>query len=65
MLLSKYKEARADFLYVCKLRPTDRDARAKLAECDKQIKRIAFEAAIYVEEGPGPLERTDPTTIRT
>jgi hypothetical protein len=65
MLLCKYKDARADFLHVCKMRPTDRDARAKLTECDKQIKRIAFEAAIFVDEGPTPLERADPESIRT
>ncbi len=49
--------------YVCKLRPTDRDARGKLTECDKEIKRIAFEAAIAVEEGPGPCDRIDPDSI--
>jgi hypothetical protein len=64
-MLSKYKVARQDFLHVCKARPTDRDARAKLAECDKQIKRIAFEEAIAVDDSKPASEQIDIETIRT
>ena len=32
--LNKFKLARKDFKQVCKLKPKDRDARAKLAECE-------------------------------
>lgn len=55
--LSKFKDARKDFLHVCKSAPSDKDARAKLDECDKAIKRAAFEAAIATEHGK-PLSET-------
>ena len=43
LALSKYKAARPDFRTVVKLRPTDKDARAKLDECDKAIRKQLFE----------------------
>jgi len=61
--LSKYKLARKDFKAVCKLKPKDRDARAKLAECEKAIREAAFASAI-VSEQTAPLSTTfDPTKI--
>ena len=49
--LGRAKAARKDFRAVCKLRPKDRDARAKLAECEKSVREAAFAAAI---EGATP-----------
>ena len=37
-------------LQVTKARPNDKDARAKYQECNKIVKRLAFEKAIAVEE---------------
>ncbi|KAL3763701.1 hypothetical protein ACHAWU_008023 [Discostella pseudostelligera] len=44
--LGRAKAARKDFRNVCKLRPKDKDARARLAECDKAVREAAFAAAI-------------------
>ena len=43
LALGKHKAARTDFRAVVKIKPTDKDARAKLDECEKAIKRKAFE----------------------
>ena len=48
--LNKPKQARKDFKMVCKLRPKDRDARTRYAECDKMVKQAAFAAAIQSAE---------------
>mmetsp|Transcript_15393 Transcript_15393/g.19234 ORF Transcript_15393/g.19234 Transcript_15393/m.19234 type:complete len:490 (-) Transcript_15393:160-1629(-) len=48
--LQKAKLARKDFRQVCKLKPKDRDARAKLAECEKAVREAAFAMAIESEE---------------
>jgi serine/threonine-protein phosphatase 5 len=48
--LSKAKLARKDFKQVCKLRPKDRDARSRYAECDKRVKEALFAAAIQSAE---------------
>jgi serine/threonine-protein phosphatase 5 len=55
--LNKYKMARKDFRKVCALKPKDRDARAKLAGCDKAVKEEAFSKAI-VSEQTEPLSST-------
>lgn len=47
--LGKYKLALADFKAVAKMHPKSRDAREKLEECKKAIRRIAFEEAIASE----------------
>ena len=61
--LHKFKAARKDFRSVCKLIPKDRDARARLNACEKQIKEEAFSKAIMSEETT-PLSMTyDPTNI--
>lgn len=55
--LNKTKDARKDFKAVCMLVPNDRDARSRLAECEKIIKETAFAAAITSEE-TAPLSET-------
>lgn len=55
--LNKYKLARKDFRKVVTLKPKDRDARSKLAECEKAIKEEAFMMAI-VSEATAPLSST-------
>eukprot|EP00026_Physarum_polycephalum_P008203 Phypoly_transcript_08282.p1 GENE.Phypoly_transcript_08282~~Phypoly_transcript_08282.p1 ORF type:complete len:493 (-),score=92.25 Phypoly_transcript_08282:20-1498(-) len=49
LALGKHKEALNYFRQVVKLVPNDRDARKKLEECEKTVKRIQFEAAIAAE----------------
>jgi serine/threonine-protein phosphatase 5 len=59
--LTHLKEARKDFRQVCKLKPKDRDARSKLAACEKAIKQEAFLKAIE-SENTAPLSATyDPS----
>lgn len=61
--LNKPKAARKDFRMVCKLRPKDRDARAKFNECEKACREAAFALAIESEETV-PLSSTiDLSTI--
>jgi serine/threonine-protein phosphatase 5 len=55
--LNKPKEARKDFRMVCQLVPQDKDARSRLAECEKIVKEAAFAAAITSME-VAPLSET-------
>jgi serine/threonine-protein phosphatase 5 len=55
--INKTKDARKDFKAVCKLVPNDKDARSRLAECEKIIKETAFAAAITSVE-TAPLSET-------
>ncbi|XP_022909850.1 serine/threonine-protein phosphatase 5 [Onthophagus taurus] len=48
MSQGKFKEALKDYEYVTRVRPTDKDARMKYNECNKIVKKIAFEKAISV-----------------
>ncbi|XP_015119779.1 serine/threonine-protein phosphatase 5 [Diachasma alloeum] len=50
MSLSKFKQALKDFETVTRARPNDKDAKLKYTECNKIVKKIAFEKAISVEE---------------
>ncbi|GJQ76366.1 PpD3 [Trypoxylus dichotomus] len=50
MSSGKFKEALKDFEYVAKVRPNDKDAKLKYMECNKIVKKIAFEKAISVED---------------
>ena len=51
--LGKLREGLADFRRVCRLRPSDPDARRKLRECEKSLQKLRFEEAIgYVETAP-------------
>jgi len=61
--LAKWKEAKADFSKVCKAAPNDKDARAKLQTCDKEIKAAAFAKAIATEESKPISERVDVAEI--
>ncbi|XP_066138283.1 serine/threonine-protein phosphatase 5 [Euwallacea fornicatus] len=50
MSLGKWKDALKDYEYVTKVRPNDKDAKLKFVECNKIVKKIAFEKAISVED---------------
>lgn len=46
MSLGKFKKALTDFEFVAKRRPNDKDAALKFTECNKLVKKAAFEKAI-------------------
>lgn len=46
MSLGKFKKALTDFEFVAKRRPNDKDAAMKYTECNKLVKKQAFEKAI-------------------
>lgn len=48
MALGKFKEALKDLKVVSKRAPADKDAKSKLDECAKIVRRIEFEKAIEV-----------------
>lgn len=48
-----------DFRTVVRLAPNDKDAKLKLAECEKLVKRIEFFRAIEVGEPPSAAEGLD------
>ena len=50
MALGKYPSALADYEYVTKACPNDRDATMKYEECKKIVTRIRFEKAIAVDD---------------
>ncbi|KAJ3115890.1 PsbP domain-containing protein 3, chloroplastic [Phlyctochytrium bullatum] len=50
MALGKLKDAVKDFRAVVKVAPKDADARLKLSECEKELKRVEFEKAISFDE---------------
>ncbi|XP_068618908.1 serine/threonine-protein phosphatase 5 [Battus philenor] len=50
MSLGKYKLALKDFEYVTKVKPNDQFAKNKYDECNKIVKKIAFEKAISVDK---------------
>lgn len=50
------KEALKDFKSVVRKDPNNRDAKLKLAECEKLVRRIEFEKAIEVGEPPSAFE---------
>ena len=52
MALGNLKEAVKDFKAVVKVAPMDKDARSKLVECEKELRRIEFEKAISFDEVP-------------
>ena len=55
LALGKLKQAKADFREAVKIQPRNKDARTKLAECEKAIKKERLEQALQAEmvEGPG------------
>lgn len=50
MALGKYPTALADYEYVTKTCPNDKDAMMKYDECKKIVARIRFEKAIAVDD---------------
>lgn len=46
MSLGKFKKALQDFEFVAKRRPNDKDAAIKFTECNKLVRKQAFEKAI-------------------
>ena len=61
--LDHLKAARKDFRTVCKLKPKDKDGRAKLKTVEKAIREKAFNKAIEAEQ-TAPLSSTyNPDTI--
>lgn len=61
--LNKFKAARKDLRQVCKLRPKDRDARAKLKDCEKAVREEAFSKAIVSDNTASLSETFDPNVI--
>lgn len=49
MALTRFKKALADYAAVVRTHPNDADARRKHDECQKIVRRIAFEKAISVD----------------
>ncbi|KPI42575.1 Serine/threonine-protein phosphatase T [Cyphellophora attinorum] len=58
------KDAVKDFRIVCKKQPNNADAKLKLAELEKLVKRIAFEKAIEVSDPPSAFESLDIDSIK-
>jgi serine/threonine-protein phosphatase 5 len=63
MALARFKLAKRDFAAVLSARTGDKDAAAKLAECEKSIKRAAFEAAIATDDSKPPSVALDPAAL--
>ncbi|XP_050532859.1 serine/threonine-protein phosphatase 5 [Daktulosphaira vitifoliae] len=59
MSLGKFKEALKDYEVVVKALPNDKDANQKYTECNKLVKRLAFEKAISVEDSKSVSEQID------
>ncbi|ORZ03546.1 Metallo-dependent phosphatase-like protein [Syncephalastrum racemosum] len=60
MALGKFKEALKDLKVVSRSAPSDKDAKAKLNECSKIVKRIEFEKAIeHDDRTPSVAETID------
>ena len=57
LALAKHKEARKCFRAVVTRRPGDADAKSRLDEADKAVKRAAFEKAIRSEHTMNPFEK--------
>ncbi|OAL22390.1 hypothetical protein AYO20_11176 [Fonsecaea nubica] len=57
------QDALRDFKTVCRKEPNNKDARLKLAECEKLVKKIQFLKAIEVEDPPSAFEGLDLDSI--
>lgn len=55
----KHREALRDWKLVVKKAPNDANAKLRMAECDKIVKRDAFLKAIEVEDAPSAAEGLD------
>ncbi|KAL2825649.1 DUF89-domain-containing protein [Aspergillus cavernicola] len=54
-----YREAAKDLKAVLKREPTNRDAKLKLTECEKLVRRLEFEKAIEISDPPSAFESLD------
>ncbi|KAL1932684.1 hypothetical protein VTP01DRAFT_8362 [Rhizomucor pusillus] len=64
MALGKFKDALKDLKVVCKKAPGDKDAKQKLDECQKIVKRIEFEKAIeHDDRTPSVADSLDPDDL--
>lgn len=59
-----YRGALKDFKAVVKREPNNRDAKLKLAECEKLVRRLEFEKAIEVTDPPSAFEELDIDAIK-
>lgn len=59
----KSRDALRDFKTVVKKAPNDKDAKLKLAECEKIVRRVEFFRAIEVEDAPSAAEGLDIDSI--
>lgn len=57
LALGRPKDALRDFTQLCKLAPTDKDAREKLKQCQKQVQQDKFARAIGCEK-TRPISQT-------
>lgn len=55
----KSRDALKDFKTVVKKAPNDKDAKLRLAECEKIVRRVEFFKAIEVEDAPSAAEGLD------
>lgn len=65
LALGHHKKAVKDFKLVARIKPQDRDARAKLKLCEKIIKEAAFAAAIQSERNRPLSETIDVNSMGT
>lgn len=59
-----YKAALKDFKAVVKREPKNQNAKLKLAECEKLVRRMEFEKAIEVSDPPSAFEDLDIDAIK-
>lgn len=59
-----YKAALKDFKAVVKREPGNQNAKLKLAECEKLVRRMEFEKAIEVSDPPSAFEDLDIDAIK-
>lgn len=59
LAITKYKDALKDFKTVCKRVPNDKDAKLKMQECEKIVRRVDFLKAIEVGDPPSAEEGLD------
>jgi len=60
LALGKYRDAIRDFKNVVRMKPSDKDAQAKLKECERAFYAIQFQKAIEEEKRKPPSERWGP-----
>ncbi|ANB13553.1 Ppt1p [Sugiyamaella lignohabitans] len=60
----RYKDALPDFKVTVDRAPNDKDAKARYLECQKIVRRLAFEKAIEVEDEPSVAETLDIRSLK-